>query len=347
MKVAVCADVHIGNHKRFGGPTTSGINRRCRHVLDAFEAAMVEADMFDDDHPSPQIVAEVQQILNRRTVHAFLLVGNHDQHSDQAGDNALGPLADYATVVESPVRIPDTGILCLPYRRPHTREWLEDELTQWEGVQTVMLHVGIEDSGTPSYLRGQGLDVDHLARLMNAHKIRNAFSGDWHNYELWQKPLANIVQCGALAPTGWDNPGLAGYGYVHIFDTRYGGVPDKVTIPGPRFVTLNGFDPSEAVRVRAPAHRVYARVKVPQKDADKAMLFLEDLKKAGHIVDGYVDVDSADVGKLATQAVAAVRGSEDWGAAVEKFVDGIVLPDGVSRSAVMKKSSEYLGRRAG
>ncbi len=40
---AFTADIHAGNHKRFGGPVSVSLNKRCTMVLDVLDAAVDRA----------------------------------------------------------------------------------------------------------------------------------------------------------------------------------------------------------------------------------------------------------------------------------------------------------------
>ena len=44
MTIAICADVHLGNFKRFGGPAVASLNERCRLALASFQAAVHAAN---------------------------------------------------------------------------------------------------------------------------------------------------------------------------------------------------------------------------------------------------------------------------------------------------------------
>ena len=43
MRVGFVADVHVGNHIRFGGPIEAGMNRRCRETVATLRRAVLKA----------------------------------------------------------------------------------------------------------------------------------------------------------------------------------------------------------------------------------------------------------------------------------------------------------------
>lgn len=150
------------------------------------------------------------------------------------------------------------------------------------GQLAVVAHAGGMDAATPPWLRDahDALPVTHLDAIMegasdlvfpaNAAPMV-AILGNWHDHKTWafhddpagvprgyglgpggtDAPLPNvIVQCGALVPTGFDNPGAAPgmYGSLILWDVPPAPPPGyavppppalyRFEVPGPRFVTL-------------------------------------------------------------------------------------------------------------
>lgn len=332
VRVGFVADVHLGNHAVMGGPREAGINTRARGILDVLRdavdraaslgcsALVVAGDLFDDDHPCPQLLAEAAEVLTAwRTLPVVLLVGNHDQRSTAAGDHALGPLAHTAgvRVVDAPTLVtvtprgsasqgtppPSTHpatdayprlvyLACVPYRREAAASVIAEGVAAvMRGVTphhplAVVAHAGVIDGSTPAWLRDahDALPAETLAAILAGttrealtdgvrHPLprgpRIAVVGNWHGHAAWGMPPEDyattphpatvpaplpagpaLVQCGALVPTGFDNPGGAGrYGSLIVWDAPWGapaqdapattpGAVYRVELRGPRFHTL-------------------------------------------------------------------------------------------------------------
>lgn len=244
--IAVCSDCHIGNHRRFGGPTVASINDRCRMVLAAFDLTctrvieneadvfIVAGDLLDYSRPEAPILREIQKSLRRlkeARIRTLLLVGNHEQTSTYPGDHALSPLAPYAVIVEQARRIciGDAELLLVPFQPGAAKDWLPDAihamLTTSEDAdeklasppasfrRILSIHLGIRDARTPPWLANaaDAIDVGVLSELCAEHSISHVFAGNWHDRRAWTRSHANgsstsILQIGALVPTGWDNP---------------------------------------------------------------------------------------------------------------------------------------------
>jgi len=247
MRIAVVADVHIGNHRVQGGKTRFGLNDRCRLTIETLESAYASArraqcttmiiagDLFDTPTPTPQMLARVISVMrDYDDVDTIVLSGNHDQMSTSPGDNGLGPLAasDAAIVVDDG---PDVmrELLLIPFAPSMTIDDLRRCVEKLPNCKIAFSHVGVEDDRTPPWLRGHGVSASDVLDLMESHGIYVWMSGDWHSAAEWRRGRHLLAQIGALCPTGYDNPGDK-YGYMRIIDTS-GMHTSVVPIPGPRF----------------------------------------------------------------------------------------------------------------
>lgn len=226
VKVAFCADVHLGQHKRLGGPPTAyGLNRRCMHALDALSSAVRTArstrssalvvcgDLFDYSRPEPQLIYLAQSVLRGIGV---VIPGNHDQSSDGVYEHACSPLATCAEVPSEPkivtVRGMDdvsserlaVGLWCVPYQSGRASEWLpaavnalankeRAEIERYPNerpiARVLVTHVGIRDAGTPDYLREarDSIHVKQMFDMLDAHRLTGAFVGNWHEPRAWEQ----------------------------------------------------------------------------------------------------------------------------------------------------------------
>jgi len=347
-RLAFITDVHLGNHKRLGGPTEASLNERCRDGLAVLENAVALAtdkecealvilgDLFDRADPLPQLVAAVMRILERFPGQTVALVGNHEQVSTAPGDHALAPLDDdesLARVIELPGTFlvnKTTALLAVPFQPGDARDWLPQALTylaeRTDPVakrRVLALHLGLSDDTTPAFLRGahDSYDAQALADLCKEHGIGWVFAGNWHERKSWRvawpsgsklNHLLRIEQVGALVPTGFDNPGLDAYGGMCILDTsRKDGEVERLTLPGPRFVKV-------------------AKDETPPKVPTGCRLYVDEV------------IDSK-VSKAAAKAAAqAARSAVTLEQALAKFVEKMPLDDGVDRQAVLAAAKGYL-----
>lgn len=279
LDVCFCADVHVGNPRAFGGPMVSGVNARGRHVLAALRAAVDDAvadgsdalvvlgDLFDSSRATPQLVAAVMEVLlaaAENGVPVHLLLGNHDQESTDAGDNALAPLAQMegVTVHEEPRVIAlrkSVELWMVPFQVGRASAWLPGALESLAAggkpgtTIALALHLGVIDGATLPYLRESpdAIDLGLLRELCARYGIGHVFCGNWHDRRVWEGAgVAKVVQVGALAPTGFNNPGFDGYGMVEHW--RGDASDGRVVAEGPRFAT---------VRSRAEWDAIIRRVK--------------------------------------------------------------------------------------
>jgi len=232
-KIAVIADVHVENHRVFGGPVVAGINARGRQVLEALDGAVEVAneqgcrslfilgDLFDGIRPVPQLIAETMRILQRYPmVEVTVLLGNHEQVSMADGDHSLAPLARGGIhVVASPeIRIcAERDVLFVPFEPGNAREWLPQRIAELVSIERwapsaaqrgaivraadarreriLFTHVGFTDSTFPPWLREahDSIDVTTLARLMEEHGIVLAVAGNYHTRREWQVGMGRRI----------------------------------------------------------------------------------------------------------------------------------------------------------
>jgi hypothetical protein len=383
-RIAFLADVHLGNHQRHGGPVRAGLNRRCREALDAFRCAVnlvdtlgcnvgvVLGDLLDYQRPEAQLLAEVQTVLRESSVVWNVTLGNHEMVSTADGDHALGPLGVVANVHDRPelaVVRHDVELAVFPFRPgAPAAEWLPGALAEtWpagrphQAEHAVLgVHLGVSDASTAPWLRGahDSVDVDLLARLAAAYRVSHVFAGNWHDRRTWTvgvndpPPLRSrravcVTQLGALVPTGWDNPGVEGYGTVAVWD---GGAVELHEVPGPRFLKLRGFTPSQ---VRAAAEAARARGHVPYVDATVGPGQAEDaravLRALG--VRGDVSHDAEEASAEARTAATVARSADTLDSALAGFVRAAPLPElavelgedpDAFRAEVLSESRRYL-----
>lgn len=310
IKLSFCADVHIGNHARFGGASVAGINDRCSRILTALGQAakscchsnyfFVLGDLFDTSKPSPQMLAETIRalILNTNSVRKDILVtGNHDQNTDAQGDNALVPLKyvpDINVIDQSNAFITDTSagfkvtVLCVPFHSGRGDEWLAREVKKLSErlpamlgneVRILVTHLGVRDERTPLYLRSahDSIALESLITLCSDFNISFVFTGNWHEHRIWTAPVGKnksitIVQVGALVPTGFDNEGFDPYGRVVSLQVNANGECElsSTVIPGPRFVTVRSRDGLSLALKNAGESPLYVRWKC--RDYDEQLM---------------------------------------------------------------------------
>lgn len=383
-RIAVVADVHVGNPLRLGGPTTAGVNRRGRHVLQALEwaarktlelgcsALVVAGDLFDTDRPSPQLVRAVQRILE--AVPAVLLLGNHDQTSTEKGDNALGPLSPVATIVEDPtiLRVEDAELWLVPFRPLPAKTWLEGAVEVLaEKLETssgpapgslLVFHAGISTSQTPDFLAGakDQIALEDLYGLLERSEIGAAVAGNWHEHRVWEDG-PQVAQVGALAPTGWDNPGLLDYGWMVVYDTATRAF-ESLRVPGPRFLDVTSqpeldrlvhllSSAEDEVPAADGAAHAYVRWVAGGADLAAAEASVRALVEAGVFVDGVAEPDGKERRREAAAAAEAARSTDGVREALSRYVAEmpVVLPEGSSltvetmRAEILSRSIDLLG----
>jgi hypothetical protein len=363
-KLAFVADVHLGNHKIHGGSSVCSLNERCRAGIEVFGRAVkraVEArcsaffvlgDLLDYSRPEAQLLAALQRILRRAHdggMNFWIVAGNHEMTSGTPGDHALGPLSPYASIVDKPMLVKparDIGVGLIPYRAGNepAKLWMPEAVQEAlregpdSGIEHRILgiHLGVSDDKTPPWLAGSpgSIDVHQLVKLAGALGVTRVFAGDWHDRRRWNF-IPSVFQLGALVPTGWDNPGLEGYGTLAIWND---GQVDYHEIPGPRFI---GTVPDDAAALVAEAkklgHQPFLRLTTSPDELGEARAALEALG-----VPGDVRADMTDVTVAARTAATAARSATTLDEALGGFVANMVLPEGVEREQVAALALRYL-----
>jgi DNA repair exonuclease SbcCD nuclease subunit len=364
-RIAFCADVHLANHRAFGGAVKSGLNDRARAGLRSLAAAIrvaeaagcdsftIVGDVFDGVNPSPQLERAARDAL-ACAARVDLLVGNHDRNSTASGDHALGPLEVPGIFAwEAP------GLRCnrnadgtvdevwlVPHEPGTGAENLRRALSDLgarsaaasDGLlrrRVLALHYGVSDEGTASYLAraDDAVSVNLLFGLMREWRISAAFAGNWHRAQTWSLDGMVIVQLGALAPRDFRDEGVEGYGGLAIYD----GDSDEVRleeIPGDRFVIVRDQDAQEeAWKTVQPPSRLFLRRVGMDGSA----------KPAVDDVAGVEDVADLHEAEVATRAAAgAARGKDTLDEALAAFVAEMPLAEEVDRDAVLKRCRAFL-----
>ncbi|KKN67995.1 hypothetical protein LCGC14_0455510 [marine sediment metagenome] len=371
MRIAFCSDVHIGNFHKFGGAMEVGLNARCRAVCDALDRAVdrakrlgceafyVAGDLFDSTKPSPQMIVRVQHALSQ--MRSYVIVGNHDQQSYDVGDNACGPLtASAVRVIDRPALVGydehNVDIFAVPFRPGPAEDWIEEDVAEVKGrVRTgrpassrraLVLHLGLyEDDAMPHWAKGSNdcIPLSLLRDLMRRFEIDAVFAGNWHWHKKWSKP--RIVQCGALAPTGFGDLGLAGHGIV-VWDTDT--LETKhVEVPGPRFIDVPPpGQPWNLQTYRDAAEagcRIYARAKVPADKVGNQAGHFRAADPEGVLFAGFTVLpDTSEAEAAARTAATVARSAETLLDALTGFVGEMPLDEGVERDRVLQRCRLYL-----
>ena len=360
-RISFVADVHVGNPSAFGGPMQSGINQRGREVLSTLERAVEAAqdskvlvicgDLFDTSSPSPQMIKRVMDLCDMRRLTLddapwlYILMGNHDMVSDISGDNALGPLSTIPGVVliEKPTLIKWNAtyeLVLIPFQTGDAREWFPSVVReQCKGLQedkprVLAFHLGVADKNTPAFLRSahDAIELEVVQDLMEECQIDFAYCGNWHNPQRWGK----VIQCGALAPTGWDNPGW-NYGMVHKLDTRTG-LHSVSHIPGPRFVVAHSEEEITSARVEAMQRKCDLYLSLKGEAAE----MLEDTRQMDGVFQARAVPDVEDARDATRAAAVAVRGAARLNDALARYIAQMPVAEGVDRASVHAAAKKYL-----
>jgi hypothetical protein len=353
--IAVVADVHMACHRVLGGPVVAGLNQRAREIADTLGRArqlaqasgarelVIAGDLFDTPHPSPQLVAAALDAIQPHSwARVTALVGNHDQVTSEPGDHALGPLRHAGVLVADTPQLVGS-VLCLPFERATKRPVL-DRLAELlvstpipEGC-LLAIHAGIDDGSAPSWLRGSlgSVELEPLARLYADHGVRAVVAGDWHAQASWTRHGVQVSQVGALVPTGWDNPGLAGYGGLVTWDGR-----DLRTyqIPGPRFLSATSVDDAavQLASQQSRAHTCRVTVTVPLDQLETATAGMQALANSGfpHLAGWQVRPDGRMLAQDTMRALETTQDPAHQADRLASYVAGCPLPEGVDRDRVL------------
>ncbi len=353
MRIAIVADVHIGNHRLFGGKTDAGVNARCGFTLAglsrAYEIATEEAcgtmviagDLYDTEAPNPQTIWRVSSIIGDYAdrMETIIIKGNHDSNSDTPGDHALGPLSPVATIIEVPTSY--AGITFLPFA-PNATSWVAEAVAA-NPAPLVISHFGISNPSTAEYLLASSVQVDTLRSIAAEHGVKLWLSGDWHSHAVYSNSVFTAVQIGALVPTGFNNPGVAEYGSVLIVDTTTMQWTRRI-VAGPRFVyarhpqllDVPAFNPQTMTHL-------YVKLAEPTPEREET---LAAWRTAGTISD-YVSATEARsevdaTGEAVADAMADLE-VNDLAAALIPYVRAMSIAE-ADKPKVIEKCQTYLSR---
>jgi hypothetical protein len=376
MRISFCADCHVGNFKKLGGPFVAGVNRRCGQAVEALRRAataataggsgvlVVAGDLFDYAKPEPQVIAAVQGALAEGPRRVVILRGNHDATSDAVGDHALGPLAHKleamggreVSIIDVPTVVACAGmqeLLCIPWQSGPVCQWLPDAVAKLASECTLatrilVLHAGIVDDSTPAFLRGHDtIEVGKLAELMWLHGIRICFAGHHHVERAWRYDDGNleIYQIGTLAPTGFSDAGVCAGSVAHYAIGT--GVTTFSHIVGPRFLRVASVKDTEiARRCASEGNAVYTSIRVDDSGPAAAISQLDQLRKDG-IMDGEVVLSGEEQMVAARSAAAAVRAAGTLEEALAAYVNEMIVAGSVRKEDVLALCKKYLATTGG
>ena len=325
---------------------------------------MILGDLFDTVKPSPQIVTETG-IRLPTDIPVIVLEANHDQVSMQKGDHSLGPLGllDNVIVVDEPTlwQCDKSGlVLCLiPHQPGPASEWLPKTVRGLNPPSGALLcmHLGLMDDNVPPYMAAthDAIHYERVQELCAEFDLAGAISGNWHRTKRWDVPLQGpesptvpLIQCGALAPTGFDNPGLEGYGAVW-----YWGAENEFTlrtVGGPRFVKFGCWDlltkfVDNEVPEQADGRYFYLRAVVDPAEISALKSEVQAIKeKRPNIMAVELVVDKKIVEGKARTAARLASDASTLDEALKSYVKAMSLDDGVDREEVVTKCFKYLSR---
>lgn len=376
MRLGFISDVHLANHRICGGKIASSVNERARSVLKTLQRVYTEADrlkldrliilgdMFDTVRPEPQLIASMAEALGP-DLELDILVGNHDQVSTESKDHALSPLShlQYVRVYEQPtVEVlggnSNSGhfieMWVVPFQPGPAHEWLpavmEKLATERKHViirarRILCLHLGIHDHELRSRefwtkTAHDAISIEQLMELMTRYSITSAFAGNWHTRRIWEFSSYHIEQVGSLCPTGWDNPGLIGYGALSVYDAD-SSTYNCIEIPGPRFVTVHSKD--ELDNYLDESHienNLFVRWIASPQDVTRAQDYLYSVQGiAGHIV----QTDNSHIKESAQSAACAARSEVTLARSLQAYIDKLQLADNINKAALLEECRQLLG----
>lgn len=329
-------------------------------------------DVFDTTKPDPQLIAGAQHMINAHLTPVRVLKGNHDEGSSAPGDHALGPLGETANVevyetkhVEQNV-MHNVDVIYLPFETGAAKDWLPkrldeiDAATDTNRTRILCLHLGIHDqqmrNGGPASFWIEKSDDAISAELLAAEcykrNIRAVFAGNWHGRRIMEfsfPPNARgldtvtLVQVGALTPTGWDNPGLEGYGGVALakidpdgtFELSFG------EIPGPRFVNVKSTDELDLAVAEANGNRLYVRWHAKPTEVAHAR---EELARYEAVLTATdITINKEETQAMAREAATAAQSTTTLAAVLDSFVSKMPMPETVNRERVFNRCKVYIG----
>lgn len=365
MTISFIADVHVGNHKVMGGPSSpnyTGINRRCEQILDVLKKAVFKSsnlivlgDLFDTANPSPQILSHVMELFNTEKC-LSIITGNHDVISNKVDDNALAPLRVYGKTHEIGVLdVFDTDIgvvelgFSMFYLVPFSANLydtldkvakLVESNVQTDKRRVLCFHAGISDDDTPPWLKNSknSIEITKLVEYCKKNGFNAAIAGDWHERRIWKVDDVAVMQVGALVPTGFDNPGLDGYGTLAKYDEELN-IFGYEEIAGPRFLTVNYGEPCTfASRKSGLINKVYLRVLAQPDQTSSALEWLNQRKKEKLVQDGEIKVVKPEAKSFAKDVVNSVRSVDQ---VIDNYISSLNLPSNITKFEIMDLVKKY------
>lgn len=383
MRIAWVADVHLGNHKVYGGQVVAGLNARCRMVLDTLRAAyslatqencqalFVDGDLFDTAKPPPQLLAAVQLVISQFPgLTTYIMLGNHDMESAADGDHALGPLAPVAKLITKPQKIGLRGkgvdeveVWAVPFQPGKAEEWLPLVLAEVQGQPPVVssasspkllaLHLGLRDKGkTPPWLLDahDSVSIEQVQQLVQKHELSAVYAGNWHNPEEWVWYDANRSATTPLRAVQIGTLCPTGYdnpgetfGTMAIYDSHKNNGCRVLPVPGPRFHKVDGFDELKELVKKSPGKLTFVRATVEPDDVAGAEDLIERAVEAGALGGGETMAEASEAQVALRQAAGVARSAETVDEAVENYVAAMPLKDPELRAAVLERVKGFLG----
>jgi predicted MPP superfamily phosphohydrolase len=269
FEIAIVADVHLANHRGWGGPVgPDGLNRAAKLGIASLASAaaiakengasvlIVAGDLFQTPRPEPVVIAAVQQVFSDALatgLQVVVLPGNHDMPDATAehGNTALAPLWSFATLVNDATGRVFSGIAVdmIPFdgTAPMREALKACSLFSPIGApkeerRILVTHVGVyDDSDTKSApwfkTAKDGIHEGELFEIMERAGIQQAFVGNFHEHRTWRDGPRTIVQIGTLAPHSFSDAGLVRRGLVALTD---GATVIVRETPGVRFLQTMG-----------------------------------------------------------------------------------------------------------
>lgn len=365
MRLGFISDVHVGNASVFPGSVELGMNQRCRDTIEVLRDAVgiakrigvhelfILGDLFDTHRPIPQMVEAVRDALSG--INVTILRGNHDARTDHEHDDAISVLQGMSSSRIRVVSKPCTLLVSLgglqaraivvPHRSDHPMRQAVKETVRGSDlgggmVNFLLFHAGLQDDTTPAYLRSDEatVDTETLAELMQEREgISAAFCGDWHAPKDLRVGGAQrpVVQVGSLVPTDFGETGFERHGLVTWDLVSY---PDRLTVPGPRFVkapspTPELWDQIASKLTNGEVTKVYASFHPTTRElADQARAECE--ANAAYLEGWRVLPDVHAVKERASTQVQSVREARTLDAALAAHCASLSLPVGVTADEV-------------
>lgn len=376
MKICWISDIHLGNHKKFGGPVVGGLNLRAFDCLEAMsktvgttsvgsyahrqQQMVVLGDMFDYSRPEARLIHETNIWLGMFAHKPWVLSGNHDQVSAMYGDTAVAALSptDCVSVQATKVaRFGEVEMVFIPFREGNALEFIETELKALgaypvaDGKRVVLnLHVGISDNNAPYYLDKSKacIRAEDMFNLCKKYGITHVMSGDWHRHQIWKKDGITICQVGSLCPSRFPPNHEHGHvGPMVTMDTTTGKIEVK-NIPGPRFYKFRWESVDQAWMPPVDATPAYVKVTCQPRDREAAEGWLKQIDVNCALQDKpglrgtELDVDNAKALAKARTASFEARKASSLEEAVGRYVGSMPLAEGVEREQVLSKIRKLL-----